>query len=313
MNRIPSTSSRQLVLRGAFTTGRLACAVLVAATLAACGGGGDGQPRATVSSTSVSATAYAAPANLTINGTNLDNISVSSEGCKNIRRLTTPPHASTSTTAYYDCTVSGAFTSNFVIQSNGATVGTSQAFTVPQPQVTLQVTNGVDWTGTVVISLAGDKMPITVDNFLYYVNTSYYDGQIFDRVVPAYNGQAQFIAQAGLFGAAPNGELPAPKPTQPPIPLEIDATLSNTTWSVAMARTATPNSATSEFYINVADNHLLLDGSYAVFGTVTAETTNAVQTIVDAPGQCIYNPQTTGTYDCLPIPNMTISTARQSR
>jgi peptidyl-prolyl cis-trans isomerase A (cyclophilin A) len=312
MTRIPSTPSRPLALRGASSTARLAGAFLVAATLAACGGGGNGgSPSATVTSTAVSATSYAATANLTINGTNLDNISVTSTGCKNIQRLTTPPHASTTTTAYYDCTVSGAFTSNFVIQSNGQTVGTSNNFTVPQPQVTLQMTNGVGWTGTIVISLAGDKMPITVDNFLYYVNTSYYDNQIFDRVVPAYQGHPQFIAQAGVYGAAPDGNLPSPKPTQPPIPFEPNSTLTNVAWSVAMAN-AGPDTATAEFYINLADNHGL-DNGYAVFGTVTPETTAAVQAIVDAPAQCAYHPLTTGTYDCLPIPNMMISTARQSR
>src|SRR5205814_2111019 len=156
--------------------------LVVAATLAACGGGDDGKPTATVSSTSTSVTRYGAPALLTINGTHLDNIAVSSDGCIGITRLTAPPTASTSTTAYYGCTVSGAYTSDFVIQSNGTTVSTSQAFSVAAPQVTFTVNNTLGVNGNIVLSLAGDKVPVTVDNFLYYVNTHYYDGQIIDRV-----------------------------------------------------------------------------------------------------------------------------------
>jgi peptidyl-prolyl cis-trans isomerase A (cyclophilin A) len=304
MTRIPSTSPRLPALR-APALGRLAGAFLVAATLVACGGGGDGQPTAKVTSTSVSATRYAAPALLTINGTDLDNISVSSGGCKNITRLTTAPTVSTSTTAYYGCTVSGAFSSNFVIRSNNATVGTSNTFTVPQPQVTLTVNNTQAVNGNIVIALAGDRVPITVDNFLYYVNTHYYDGQIFDRVV------AGFVAQAGLYGpSTDDGVLPPVKPTQPPIKLETDASLLNKTGSVAMARSQTLDSATSEFYVNLADN-TNLDGSYAVFGTVTSGM-DVMQSIVEAPALCTNNPLA-GTIDCLPIPNAVIVTAVQSR
>jgi len=303
MTRIPSTSPRHLVLSGA--------SLLVAATLVACGGGGDDKPSATVSSTAVSVSRYAAPALLTINGSHLDNISVSSAGCKSITRLTAPPTASSSTAAYYGCTVSGAYSSNFVITSNGATVGTSNTFTVAQPKVTLTVNNTLGVNGNIVIALAGDKVPVTVDNFLYYVNSHYYDGQIFDRVVPAHDNDPQFIAQAGLYGpSTDDGVLPPAKPTQPPIPLEIDPTLSNTTWTVAMARSTSPDSATSEFYINL-NNNLNLDGNYAVFGVVSEDSHTVVQSIVGAPALCNDN-QLAGTYDCLPIPNVVILSAVQS-
>jgi cyclophilin family peptidyl-prolyl cis-trans isomerase len=311
MKRTLSTFHRRLAGRRASSTSRLAAAILVATTLAACGGGGDGKPTATVAATSVSVKQYAQPALLTINGTNLDNISVTSPGCKNITRLTAAPTASTSTTAYYGCTVSGAYTSQFSIQSNGKGVATSNSFTVAQPQVTLTVNNGLGAVGTIVIALAGDKMPITVDNFLWYVNTNtfnnqnYYSGQIFDRVVPG------FVVQGGMYGpSSAQGVLPTAKgPTQPPIPLEIDPTLLNVTGSIAMARSSAPASATAEFYINLANN-TKLDGSYAVFGNVVSGM-DVVQAIVAAPAQCQNDPLA-GTYDCLPIPNVMIVSAVQS-
>jgi peptidyl-prolyl cis-trans isomerase A (cyclophilin A) len=275
--------------------------VALLATLAACGGGGS-SAAATVTSASASATRYGAAALLTINGTGLDNISVTSPGCKGITRLTTAPTVSTSTTAYYGCTVSGAFTSSFTISSNGATVG-SASFTVPAPVVTMTVTNGQGVNGNIVISLAGDKAPLTVDNFLSYVNSGFYNGTIFHRVV------AGFIAQGGGYGPAPNGVLGTPKATNAPIPTEIVG-LSNVTWSIAMANTGQPNSTTSQFYINLANN-LNLDASFAVFGNVTAGT-DVVSAIVAAPAKCTVN-QLAQTTDCLPLPNVLVTQALQTQ
>ena len=283
---------------------RIAGAFLVAAALAACGGGG-GKATATVSSTSVSASRYASPVLLTINGTSLDNITVSSAGCKNITRLTAPPTASTATTAYYGCTASGAYSSSFAIQSNGSTVGSSNTFTVAPPQVTLTVNNGLALNGNIVIDLAGDKMPITVDNFLSYVNSHFYDGQIFDRVVHGVS------AQAGVYGHTVNGALPPASPTSAPIPLEINATLTNKAWTIGMARGGDPNSATAEFYFNLQDNPGF-DGGYAVFGNVEASSVGVVQAIDQAPAHCFFNPQA-GTNDCLPTPDAAIITAVQTQ
>ena len=304
---MPSTRRFLLAPLGVSCPGRLAGTFLAAAALVACGGGDGGKPTATVSSTALSVTRYAAPALLTINGTNLDNISVSSTGCKNITRLTSAPTASTSTTAYYGCTVSGAYSSNFAIVSNGSTVATSKTFTVPAPEVTLTVNNTLGVNGNIVIALAGDKVPVTVDNFLYYVNTHYYDGQIFDRVVPG------FVVQGGIYGpSSDTGVLPPAKPTQPPIPLELDPTLLNKMWSVAMARGTSLDSATAEFYVNLAINQNL-DGNYAVFGMVTAGTdvVMAMTNQTTAPALCTDNPLE-GTDDCLPIPNVVIINAVQS-
>jgi peptidyl-prolyl cis-trans isomerase A (cyclophilin A) len=277
--------------------------VALLATLAACGGGGSNTP-ATVMSASASATRYGAAALLTINGTGLDNISVASPGCKGITRLTTAPTVSTSTTAYYGCTVSGAYTSSFTITSNGTAVGTAP-FTVPAPVVTMTVNNGQGVNGNIVISLAGDKAPITVDNFLAYVNSGFYNNTIFHRVV------ANFVAQGGGYGPAPNGVLGSPKATNAGVPLEIVAGLSNVTWSIAMANTGQPNSTTSQFFINLANNATKLDGYYSVFGSVTAGT-DVVTAIVAAPAQCTENPLA-NTNDCLPLPNVVVTQALQTQ
>ena len=119
--------------------------------------------------------------------------------------------------------------------------------------------------GDIVIELAADKAPKTVENFLTYVKAGHYDGTIFHRVIPT------FMVQGG--GMSPDmGE----KKTRAPIPLESRNGLSNARGTVAMARTMDPNSATAQFFINVVDNGFLdqpnaRDGNgYAVFGKVVS-------------------------------------------
>jgi len=117
--------------------------------------------------------------------------------------------------------------------------------------------------GDIVIELAPDKAPKTVANFVEYVKAGHYNGVIFHRVIDG------FMIQGGGFTA----EMQE-KPTRGPIPLESRNGLSNRRGSVAMARTSVPDSATAQFFINVADNSRLdaansPDGNgYAVFGQV---------------------------------------------
>lgn len=120
--------------------------------------------------------------------------------------------------------------------------------------------------GDIVIELAPDKAPKTGDNFLQYVKDKHYDGTVFHRVIDG------FMIQGGGFTA----DLKQ-KPTRAPIPLEAKNGLKNTKYTVAMARTSDPNSATSQFFINVVDNTRLdasdANGSgYAVFGKVVSGT-----------------------------------------
>ena len=114
--------------------------------------------------------------------------------------------------------------------------------------------------GDIVIELDAEKAPKSVDNFLRYVRAGHYDGVIFHRVIET------FMIQTGGYKA----DL-SEKPTRPPIPLESHNGLSNVRGTVAMARTGIPDSATSQFFINVNDNVRLDEagGGYAVFGKVS--------------------------------------------
>ena len=279
--------------------------VLGLLALAACGGGGASAPASTVSSMNVAALKYGATALVTINGTGLDSsgFAVSSSACSNMTRLTTAPTASTATTAFYNCTVSGATSGTVIATSNGATAG-SQTFSVPEPQVTLNVTNTQGVNGQIVLALSADKTPLTVSNFLAYVNSGFYAGTIFHRVVQ------NFVVQGGGYTATVNGQLPSsPKATNAGIPVETTGG-SNLQWTIAMANTGLPDSTTSQFYINLQDN-TQLDGSYSVFGTVTSGQT-VVQAMTAAPATCVNNPLD-GTKDCLPQPDITITQATQTQ
>ena len=117
--------------------------------------------------------------------------------------------------------------------------------------------------GDIVLDLDREKAPRTVDNFLQYVRSGHYHGTIFHRVIDG------FMIQGG--GMKPDM---SEKPTKAAIPLEARNGLDNTRGTVAMARTSDPNSATSQFFVNLADNTFLnaanaRDGhGYAVFGRV---------------------------------------------
>ncbi|MBH5338649.1 peptidylprolyl isomerase [Streptomyces pactum] len=115
--------------------------------------------------------------------------------------------------------------------------------------------------GEIQVSLDEEKAPVTVRNFLSYVDSGFYDGTIFHRVIPG------FMAQCGGFT-----EDMQQKKTNEPIRNEADNGLLNTRGTLAMARTAAVHSATAQFFINVADNDFLNHGTrdfgYAVFGKV---------------------------------------------
>ena len=119
--------------------------------------------------------------------------------------------------------------------------------------------------GDMTIELDAAKAPITVKNFLGYVESGFYDGTIFHRVIP------DFMVQCGGF--TPDM---AQKKNGAPIKNEADNGLSNEPYTLAMARTSDINSATSQFFINLADNvfldHGKRDFGYAVFGKVVKGT-----------------------------------------
>ena len=131
--------------------------------------------------------------------------------------------------------------------------------------------------GNIRIELFQKEAPVSVKNFLDYVSSGYYEGTVFHRIIPG------FMAQGGGLTA----EL-QPKPgSRPPIKNEADNGLKNDRATIAMARTSDPNSATSQFFINVVNNNSLnrpsFDGyGYAVFGKVV-EGMDVVDKIVSAP------------------------------
>lgn len=118
--------------------------------------------------------------------------------------------------------------------------------------------------GDIVVELDAAKAPKTVENFLQYVSDKHYDGTVFHRVI------GNFMIQGGGFTADMQQ-----KATRAPVPLEASNGLKNDRGTIAMARTSNPNSATSQFFINVVDNAGLNapspDGhGYTVFGKVVA-------------------------------------------
>ncbi|RCX08515.1 peptidylprolyl isomerase [Extensimonas vulgaris] len=122
--------------------------------------------------------------------------------------------------------------------------------------------------GTITLELDADKAPKTVANFLSYVQKGHYDNTIFHRVIPG------FMIQGGGF--EPGMQQ---KATDAPIENEANNGLKNDTYTIAMARTSDPHSATAQFFINVADNGFLnftaptaQGWGYAVFGKVVGGT-----------------------------------------
>lgn len=162
------------------------------------------------------------------------------------------------------------------------------------PEVTLETSMG-----NIVIEIDKNNAPVTSDNFLEYVNAGYYDGTIFHRVID------NFMIQGGGFTTDMQQ-----KSTRAPIKLEKSPALPNTRGSVAMARTNNPDSATSQFFINVVNNPMLNGSSsndgYAVFGHVVSgmdvvDKIRAVQT------------KSVGAYNDVPVTPVVINKACLTR
>jgi peptidyl-prolyl cis-trans isomerase B (cyclophilin B) len=120
--------------------------------------------------------------------------------------------------------------------------------------------------GDITLELDAENAPETVRNFLQYVRDGHYDGTLFHRVIPG------FMIQGGGFAAGMQQ-----KPTRAPVANEAANGVRNARYSVAMARTSDPHSATAQFFINVADNAFLdykgpspQGYGYCVFGKVVA-------------------------------------------
>lgn len=171
------------------------------------------------------------------------------------------------------------------------------------PQVTLQISGAVN--GSIVLELYADEAPVTVANFIDYVESGFYDGLIFHRVIE------NFMIQGGGF----DPDL-VPVTPGPAIINESTNGLSNVRGTVAMARTSAPHSATSDFFINHVDNLFLDFGSvvydgnntayytagYCVFGEVISG-----MTVVDAIA--VLPTATEGGMDDVPVSDVIIQSA----
>ncbi len=150
--------------------------------------------------------------------------------------------------------------------------------------------------GKFLIELAEDLAPATVQNFVRYVDEGFYDGTLFHRVIP------NFVVQGGGF--LPGLEQ---KPTHAPIASEAGNGLRNLRGTVAMARTDDPNSATSQFYVNLSDNTALdpspTSAGYTVFGRVI-EGMDVIDQIAAVPTE------TRNEMSDVPVEDVLIVTAR---
>ncbi|HWL63149.1 MAG TPA: peptidylprolyl isomerase [Steroidobacteraceae bacterium] len=174
-----------------------------------------------------------------------------------------------------------------------------------RPQVTMVVTNGAGVSGTIVITLVPEHAPQTVANFLSYVNNGFYVNTVFHRY------QANFVLQGGGFASPVNTtDIPDHKAAGAAIPLEVK--VSNVLGTVAMARTSNPNSATTDFFINLANNTFLNtnSGGYAAFGYITDM--SPVSALIQAPCQTAAVTGN-GQLGCLPDPNLVITSATKTR
>ena len=150
--------------------------------------------------------------------------------------------------------------------------------------------------GTITIQLDAKHAPLSTANFLSYVDAKFYDGTIFHRIIPG------FMVQGGGF--TPDM---TEKPTQSPIHNESMNGIKNLRGTISMARTSDPDSATSQFFLNLVDNPALdpADGAgYAVFGKIIGG--------LDVLDKMAQVPTTTkGSYENVPVDAVTLISARR--
>lgn len=233
----------------------VAAATVMTGVLTGCGGSTGFPP--TITAVKVQSMVYGRTATIYLGGKDLrSSLAVNAGGA-----CTNPSFASNSTTdlLVLNCTVKQV--GDFVLDikdAEGKPVYTT-TLNVPKPQVALIMA-----AGSITLELDPVKAPITVDNFLFYVRQGYYSNTLFHRVIPG------FVVQGGGYTSG------MVKKAGQVAPIALETSLggpSNVRSTVAMARTNAPNSATSEFFINLVDNTFLdfknaANPGYAVFGTV---------------------------------------------
>ena len=270
----------------------LCTALAVASLLSACGGSSDFPP--VITAVKPQSVSYGRMATIYLGGKDLrSSLVVESNGA-----CTNPSFAASSTTdlLVLNCGVKVVGDIPLTIKTTAGEVVYTTTITVPKPQVTLVTSKG-----TMTLELDPTKAPISTNNFLSYVASGFYKDTLFHRVISG------FVVQGGGYTTG----MVKRTATAGPIELESNKGLSNLRGTLAMARTNVPNSATSEFFVNLVDN-LALDyknaanPGYAVFGTVV-QGMDVVDAIAAVPTG-VFN----GSPD-VPLTDITITMAIQSK
>jgi cyclophilin family peptidyl-prolyl cis-trans isomerase len=240
----------------------LALAIFGASGLVGCGSGSSSTTASVSAVTANTGASYNKLSTFTISGNLLPTtVTPTVTGCSG---LTSVPSTS-ATSRQFTCTPDGL--SVGISVAYGALSPYTTTVTMAVPQVAL-----VTSLGTVVVELYPDRAPVTVKNFLSYVDSSFYNGTIFHRVV------AGFVTQGGGFVTDPATTLVQKANSTGAIVLESNNGLSNLKYTLAMARQTAPNTATSQFYFNAANNTSLdynaatAPSGYAVFGKAISGT-----------------------------------------
>lgn len=279
-------------------------ALAAVALLTSCGGGGSDTPA--VTTLQASPAMFGRTTTVTVQGANLVGTTASIEpGCPEMTRSA----GGTDTVQNFTCRIPVMGDLRVRIRHAGGAELAALRIFIPQPQVTFNMAhNGV--TGTFTVELDPEKAPITVNNFLAYVNqsTCFYRNTLFHRV------EKDLVVQAGGFTTGPVQKTENLLAT---IPLESNRGLSNLRGTIGMARGSAASSATSQFYINVKDNLAFdylneLNPGYAVFGRVLDMTDidrmrNVAVTSKVVPG----NPATT--LNNVPDPDVVITACGQTK
>ncbi len=272
--------------------GSFVTALFVVSLLSACGGSSGFSP--VVTAVKVQSISYGRTATVYLGGKDLRSSLVVDTG----GACTNPSFAANSTTdlLVLNCVPKTVGDIPLTLKTVEGEVVYSTTVTVPNPQVTLVTSKGA-----ITLELDPAKAPISTNNFLSYVGSGFYKDTLFHRVI------AGFVVQGGGYTT---GMLKRTSSVGP-IELESNKGLSNLRGTLAMARTNVPNSATSEFFINLVDN-LSLDyknaanPGYAVFGKVVQGMEVADAIAAQATGVRF------GFAD-VPLEDITITLAVQSR
>lgn len=271
-----------------------ACACLLA--LLGCGGGNEPVTQASAANLRYTGLSTPSTISMTISGNAVDNnikLSANNTAC-------TLAAATSATTRSAICLITVPVTRkvDIKVSSSSDYVLYTSTLTAPAPQVTFKTT-----LGDVVMELDADAAPVTVKNFLSYVNKSpsFYNGTLFHRVITG------FMAQGGGFTTG----MVQKTGLSPAIALESQNGLQNVRGSVAMARTSAADSATSQFFVNLVDNAFLNYSSssspgYAVFGKVISG-----MDVIDS--MATKTTQTVGSNQNVPVTDITITSATQTQ